>query len=508
MTKRSRWGAADTDRLNEGLWTKATGQPINRDLADDKETLRFRSSYEAANNPYIEGMIGTFADDVVGKSGPTLQVVSDDKKYNSALEAIFELWAKAPDLNGQLSLAEMLRLDLREMWSQGEFVTQFAMAPADQVKDADLPIATRLHAIAAHRLKTAHNNLGDFTWTMGVRRDKFGRPLEYSFEDIREDLLATNTFEFRFLPARDVIHGFDVLEPGQARGAPWLATSLDTAANHRDYRESVLESAREAAKRSAVLQTNHPDVDPVIVNDEQEIERGMMTTVPPGWEMKPFEQVQPTATFKEFHNELLREYGRPVNMPLMLVALDASDHNFSSARFDGQGYARAIAYRQGWLERVKLNRCVQRLAIEARRLATADELPKRFAALANPPEGGVTYRWSWPARPHVDPFKEGMGERVGLENGTVDPITASASRGLDYEEVLDNRQRAVKEHEKRGLPLPSYLRDDAKPLSVNSHPDDMAEATPVPDADTSGLEDDDEADFRRILAAHENGVPA
>ena len=57
LVKRSRWSGAETNRLNEGQWTKATGQPINRDLADDRDKLRFRSSYEIANNPYCEGLI-------------------------------------------------------------------------------------------------------------------------------------------------------------------------------------------------------------------------------------------------------------------------------------------------------------------------------------------------------------------------------------------------------------------------------------------------------------------
>src|SRR5690606_29907051 len=113
-----------------------------------------------------------------------------------------------------------------------------------------------------------------------------------------------------------------------------------------------------------------------------------------------------------------RELGRPINMPLMMVRLGSEEHNYSSARFDGQIYQRGIACVQASRLERPLNRCVNEVAREAE---LARQLPPRPA--------DVSYRWLHNKPPHVDPAKEANAEKTYLENGTVTLEEALAAQG-------------------------------------------------------------------------------
>ena len=111
-TAAMRWGlfdAANTHRLNKGHWQGVTGRTINLDLAADLETIRRRARFEIVNNPTAAGIIHSHTVDVVGENGPTLQVKSDNERYDKALEALWRDWWAMPDLNGCATVATRTR---------------------------------------------------------------------------------------------------------------------------------------------------------------------------------------------------------------------------------------------------------------------------------------------------------------------------------------------------------------------------------------------------------------
>lgn len=123
------WEAAETHRLNQEHWARATDQPINYDLSSQLQIVRMRCAYEAANNPMIDGVIFTHATDVAGEDGPSLQVLSDDETFNDAAERTWREFWEAPDYNGVLSGVEFLQLWLRDLWINGEYLAQIATRP-------------------------------------------------------------------------------------------------------------------------------------------------------------------------------------------------------------------------------------------------------------------------------------------------------------------------------------------------------------------------------------------
>lgn len=439
-----RWDGGKTDRLNSGKWTGANGLAINVDLASYLTVLRNRCHLEIAKNPYVEGVIQTHIIDICGENGPTLQVQSDDDDYNAALEALWREWFAMPDINGQLTGVDFLRLNIRSCWPNGEFVNQKVTDPG-----AVGGVKLRLMAIDPRRLDSPWSTLAPKSddgseITLGVKRSKTGKPLSYFIGPAIDSAwgglgMMQKPAE---IPARDIIHGFEMSEPGQARGLPWLAVSLEGQSDLREYDNQTLDSARLANDFSATLTNENADATALDVNSSVEIERRRITAMPPGWKVSQLAPNQPSSQYVEYRAARLAELGRAVNMPLMMVTLNSAEHNYSSARFDGQIYQRGNVVKQSWLTRVMLEPCLNEIIVEA-----------ELAGLLDPRPAKLKFVWTWPKAPHVDPAKEATAETVRMANGTLTLASACAAHGLDWEQVIEQRKREKAALEAAGLPL-------------------------------------------------------
>jgi lambda family phage portal protein len=440
------WDAAKTTRLNEAQWAQATGDHINDKIGLDLVTLRNRAIDEAERNPFVEGMIETYVASVVGVEGPSLQVQSEDEEWNEWAERVWWDWWQQPDLNGVLSGVDLMRQWVRSLWVCGEFVTI-------EVSDESRDIAYCLQDVHPRRLKTPFFGISSALLRDGVERNELGKPIRYYIESFlsAENAIASNGAVTPY-DADSVIHGFKQREPGQIRGIPWLAPVLQTCADLRCYDEQVMDAARAAADMAVLLQTNHPDATYVQVNESTAIQRRTIRTLPPGWTASQMNPAQPAAQYTDYRSERLRELGRPVNMPLMMVRLDSSNHNYSSARFDGQLYSRGVASTQRWLVRCAMDRMTKKLFREAG-LRDGQTPPERYET-----------RWTWEAMPHVDPGKEASAAEKGLATNSTTLADICATGGKDWEQVL--KQRAREEQMKKDLGLLPPVPEPAEPPAL------------------------------------------
>jgi len=447
-----RWESAKTSRLNSGHWGRAKDQWINLALIADLETLRTRCTYEAANNPFVDGVINTYTTDLVGKIGPLLQVKSSDEAFNERVEQAFRQWWKHCDANNRDGGVENLRLWGESLWKAGEFLVQFVNG--EKVEGGvTLKIKTlNARQLYTPMLKSASNNI-----MAGVERDKDRAPSAYYIgkEPIGE-LDTEAMLDSVRVPAKDIIHGYKRKEPDQARGVPWLASSLQCIADMRDYDEQVLDCARSAADQGVLLQNAHPEAPYVEVDESVSIERRLMTTLPPGYTAFQIKSEQPATTYISFREERQREIGRPVCMPLMIVRLDSNNHNYSSARFDAQRYDRYVGADQAWIERIALNRIVDEFINEA-----------VLARIVPPRPADVEFFWTWPTPPHVDPEKEAKASKLMLETNITTLRDECAARGHDYENVLEQRIKEKQMLKDAGFPEASAKGTGSKEEEEN-----------------------------------------
>lgn len=449
-----RWEAARTTRMNKGQWTGAYGYPINDDLSMDLETLRARSSYEIQNNPNVRGVIDTWITDLVGPKGPQLNITTGRKRWGVQAEKLWGAWWKKPDVTGKLAGVDCLRLWLRSLWPGGEFLFQKVTAQKETVltgltsseRKALEWVKMRVLSIASRRLATAgvpaQGTSQNAKIYLGVEVDENLAPIAYHIQDEVIGPYAAFAGNSKRVEAKDIIHGFVTEEPGQLRGIPLMASCLGTCADLRDYDRSVLRAARNAARRDAVLQTADKNASPISLpaGGSMEIKEDAMTVVPRGWEMVGFNATQPSVMYVEFRKERLRDLGRPVSMPLMIVRLTSEDHNYSSARFDDLVYRESLDAWQGWLERI----CLDVLLMEVLREA-------ELSGLGAMPDD-VSWFWIWPERPMVDAAKESAGERSQVEDGTLPYSLALRRRGLTLEQAIAMRKADQAAVAAAGLP--------------------------------------------------------
>lgn len=454
--KARRWDAARTDRLNTAHWSRANGVPINADLASWLSELRTRTEHEVANNSLVEGMVQTYQLCVVGSEGPQLSVLTDDETYQVARARVWADWSLSAGSNQQLSMVEILDGWIRSCFGGGEFVTQMVTVP-----QLDSPIKMRLLPIHTHRLATPPQYVNVPDVALGVRRDlKNRRPLSYF---IQQPLIygAWELYNAQFdeIQYSDLLHGFRMTEEDQVRGVPWLASCLESVAALRDFKIETLDAARAAADFAILLSTSHPDAPYIQTNDSTTIERRTIRNLPPGWEASQMAPAHPGPQYESFYESLAREIGGPICMPLMMLLLDSSSHNYSSARFDGQMFWRGVAKTQGWLGRF-LSRIENIVAIEA----------ELAGILPSPPED-MQRRWVWPKAPHVDPEKEANAERASLENGTLSYTEACAAHNKDAATMIRQRQRDNEMLEAAGLPpIPGIAGSGFQPSGTEELP--------------------------------------
>jgi capsid protein len=277
---------------------------------------------------------------------------------------------------------------------------------------------------------------------LGVERDKYNRPIRYYFEDEIRSEFGYKSHIIKPIPARDILHFFEELEPGQVCGWPRLASCLQAITDLREYDNAVLDAAKVQAMMHIIMSTTSDMTEPEMNPADVRMKRMGVTRAPVGWQMNALHTSQPNSNNTEFRNERTRELGRPAAMPLMQIRLDSSGHNYSSARFDGQNYQKACKIIQGSIGRHRVRPVVMLALTEAMIIGILR--PKVIT------KSMINFRWPQP--PHVDPVKEAMAERIRLENRTLSPQMAAASHNLDFDHLVKDWALANKLLKQNGMP--------------------------------------------------------
>ena len=452
------WDALDTTEENKTQWLRADGRTINELLLDYYEVICNRAELEARRNPTVEGVIKSHGNDVVGPTGPVLQMKTDDDLWNSEAEDIWKEYCQSVDASGKLTLGEWLRQDMYQSWVTGDMLCQIVDDPS-----VNSPIKTRIHPISPKRLKSPLVRETNVNMMLGIQRNKLGRATRYYISDEVLNEYGVPRIEMTAVPARDMLHYFEMLEPGQVRGWPRLASCLQAISDLREFDNAVLDAAKVAAMMAVVMQTTNTDmITPEENPADVMLKRMGITRIPVGWNAQALSSTQPAANNTEFRNERSRELGRGVGMPLMQIRLDSSGHNYSSARFDGQLYWRANVSIQSSLEAHRVR--------PVGMLVLSEAMERRLLAPRVVRPGEMTFRWPQP--PHVDPVKEAMAERIRLENKTLSPQAACAAHQLDFDDVVRQWKLANQIMEQNGLPpmlgaVPTSLAELAMYLGLN-----------------------------------------
>jgi lambda family phage portal protein len=431
LRRRAGYEASATNRLNNKHWLSATGGDADSPIFAALSVLRNRARHEIRNSGYAEGLVETYVADCIGAAGPRLQIESDDENWVESVERGWESWSESCDLADKLHFCEFLRLAVREFFQSGEsFIQKVTGDLQDRVR-------LRLLMIEADRISSP-SRMNDQEVREGVRVDPAtGRPLAFYVlkKHPGSSFYAGSLTEYSEVPARDMLHVFKSLRPGQTRGVPWLAPVLDLFGHLRDLTSHTLLAAQYAAALAVLLYTEHNDAtfdDCDGVYDILDIEPGTLSMLPRGWRATQIKPEQPPAVYADFKHELLKEVGRVAGMPYLIVGADAAGHNYSSARMDAMTYWDHISGTQGALARHVCAPCLKSWVTEAYLSGAIPTPPARWRAL-----------WTWPQRKQVDQLAEEQAVVLRLANGTTTWAQECKSKGLDWQEVFKELRREM-----------------------------------------------------------------
>lgn len=432
MLVRGKYDAAQTTDNNRKHWANADSLAPNAAMSPAvRRIIRARSRYEIANNCYARGIVNTMANYVVG-TGPQLQLLTDDSKFNQLIEERYADWCRQVRFCDKLWTMQVAEI------GDGEGFGRFVTNPNLLGVKLDL-LLLECDQIARDTLEMSGETLGD-----GVNIDDYGRPVSYNvLKHHPGNMQAMETGTAISVSAKYMIHLFEATRPGQLRGIPRITPALPLFAQLRRYTLASLDAAETAANFSLLLKTDLLGADPEAAEVDAglslEIERNSAPFLPEGWEPYQLRAEQPTTTYAEFKHELINEIARCLDMPYNIAAANSSNYNYASGRLDHQSYFRRVDVDRNRLERIACTPSFDAWRDEA--VLVSDYIPIRYRAKLAAKQ--LPHVWRWPGIKHVDPAKEANAQDKKLANAMTTWAREHGEAGNDWEIEIAQRAKEL-----------------------------------------------------------------
>lgn len=433
---RAGYDATRTTSKNEQHWAMATdNSPNSENSLEARRTLRTRSRYETANNSYCEGMIGTFAEWMIG-TGPTLQVKSKNRNANQTLEGLWLEWSEA------IGLPEKLRLLQQAKMSAGE-----GLGVLINNNRSELEIQLDLRLLECDRVTNQYSNqVFDPLNIDGVITNKQGYVTGYEIleEHPGENIYAglSGLFKSRIFPAEFVLFLGNRTRPEQHRFTPQTASALDLFQRTRDYMMATVTAAITQASLPSTIETDsipmgEEEYEDSAIDlegmDTVRLEQATTTVMPAGWTHKNQRPEFPPTNFEMFNTQMIQGQARALRMPMNIASGNSAGYNYASGRLDHQSFWRTIKTARGDLGMQELNKLFFNFFIELSALPKYKSLSKELLpkkTLRKIPMPNHTFMF--PGLPHVDPKKEADAFAILLENDGITLETWYGEQGKDW----------------------------------------------------------------------------
>jgi capsid protein len=291
-------GTYDAARNNPDFaryWVNADA--YDADSANSREvrhTLCKRSRYELANNGYTNGIVQTYATDLIGNA-PSLRMQTGSTGFNRTVEVQWDLWCKAVNFRNKLwTMAHAKVVD-------GE---SFGVIRRNLGINHPVKLDIVLHE--AEQCHTPFLPIGVAGYIDGIKFDQFGNPEWYDFLRYHPGATGNVTIDLspERVPAEFVLHWFKRRRPGQHRGVPELSSTLQIGAAFRRLREANLATAEKVAAWTLFLKTmfqpTEEEAEAVDAMSQLEIVHGMITSLPNTVEPYQLKAEHPGPQYGEF----------------------------------------------------------------------------------------------------------------------------------------------------------------------------------------------------------------
>lgn len=402
------YDSARTTKLNERHW--AIGPQVSDPTPEQRATLRNRTRYEVANNSLLEGMVETYARDLVGSGPhPTFREFGSQRRE---LQAAWKDWA------GSLSLGSLMKTIARTYLIDGEcFLLSIEEPPYVRIIEAERIISPLMMNDSSMQPYWPNAIPGPSKPTQ--KREQTIEGIEYLHGvPIHYYVDGGNGFS-----ADVVTHLFKQQFANQRRGVPRPAPSLDMHANIRRTNQACVISYETVAKISLVLQAKMLSAQTTGRPFETiDLVPGSAITLPEGYELGQVKAEHPMQSHRDAVAMFVCEAARCFPMPLNKALGTSQDSNFASGSLDNIDYERAIGSDQVLL---------------------AERLVQRLVAIFLMLQGLEYQRCfiGWDSIPHLNPDKQFGAIEKKLAMRLTSRTREAAKLGEDWEDINEELER-------------------------------------------------------------------
>lgn len=437
---RQGYAAAESPRA-VGAWSPA-GLDFNHLISTSSPTMRARVRDLIRNFPPFARAVNAIVAFTVGRGSRFQSLALDrdgqpDLAVRRKIEERFRAWMDSADVSGKLHFYELQSLAKRQECECGEFVARFAH-PRSASRH---PVAVQLHEpenLSAWRVCGQEPDTDIF---QGVEYDvRTGEPVAYHFQTVFgwERMLET----WRE-PARNVLHGYQMLRPGQLRGVTPFAPAVLLARDMGDYTEAELDAAKMAAKWLGFVKSGdpafsqavrglgsgperRPEVDMVENAVVEYLNEGEDMVFAPG-------AARPGDSFDRFTRFVLRMVSISMDLPYEILSGDYTNINYSTSKASRNDFSMFLVPHQFRNEQHFIRPVFHRwLDVEA---LTQDYLRGYWQQ----PERFRKAMWIPAGMPSVDPLRDGKADIDAMTAGVRSPQMIILGQGHDPEEVVAQR---------------------------------------------------------------------
>ena len=449
--RRRMYEGARVNRLTSD-WVTA-GTSADAEIKGSLPRLRNRSRQLVRDNDYARQAIRAIKNNVIG-TGIRMQAQVRmqrgggrlDMAINNAIEMVWSRWSRKDSCHaaGRLCFSDIERLLVGAMAESGEVFVRMVRQPFGKSK---VPFA--LEIIESDLLDDAYtggSNIEGNEWRMGVELDRWGRPAQYAFlvrhpGDNGVGGMAVGAPRHRFVPAKDVLHLYQMERPGQTRGVPWLASVIQRLHMVAGYEQAEVVRARASSALMGFITSPEGELMGDEVMDGERVsnfEPGVFKYLAPGESVSVPQLDAPDGQFEPFMRAMLRGMSAGMGISYHSLSQDYSQTNYSSSRLslleDRENWKALQQYMienfhqpvfEAWLEMAVLSGALN--------LPGYETDPDRYRAIRWMPRG-----WAW-----VDPTKEVQAYKEAVRCGFKTQAEVVAEQGGDLDELLLARRYEV-----------------------------------------------------------------
>jgi len=496
------YDAANWSTQEMGNWLPYIRSP-DSEINQFRDRMVARSRDLARNDGWASGGIVRIIDNTIGthlrlsanpdyralaiRFGNTSFDATWADEFRQAVEALWRGFSENVghfnDVQQQLTIGQQFRLAMRHKLIDGESLGLIYWLP-DLVGYGGADYATSLLLVDPDRLSNPYQMMDSRYLRGGVEINDNGVPLAYYIRSAEQNdwYLAIEANRWERIERCDedgwqrVIHDYDRDRAGQHRGLGVFTPVLSHAKMLARYYGVELQAATIAATFGTYVTSPY---DPALVQDAlgagdgEELplyqnlraqwaqERPAMLngarvpTLAPGESIESVAAQHPHSNFGDFAHEMLRTIAAALGVSAEQVTQDWSKTNYSSARAALLESWKTLTRRK---EEFAINFASPFYASWLWESMDKGELPLPSGAPSFIEARTAYSRCSWlgVGRGWVDPVKEKQGSVLGMDAGLSTLKRECAEQGLDWEEVIDQRQIEIQAFKDRGLDVPSW----------------------------------------------------